>query len=225
MITLNTLSNESLEPINIGISIFSRSSSLPGSPTISLIQPLITGRLFSAAGVLIGAQFLLLLTKYIFKLEAVPVLDVPKNKIIQIPIGELQALLQALGSRQNGSTSGLPLDMQNIPGLASGVPTILPPEAPLVVSVYIAADYSTQPYTPSTWLIIPILSFPGLRGTLPALILALLQTIFVRCVVPPETTGSKPLPKPAQQPNPSLNLHPEDLLGILNRFGKYFNSH
>jgi hypothetical protein len=219
MFSVNTTYNVSLEPISVGIALFSGSSSVPGSPLISVLQPLVNGRLFSAAGVLIGAEFLLLLIKYLFRLETVPAFDVQNNKYIQIPIGELQALIQNISLKQNSISPDL-INIQNAPKFTS--PTIFPPESPLIFAIYIAAEYSISPFSPTVWFFIPIFVFPGLRGSLPILILILLETIFIRCVVPPETTGSKPLPKPAERVNPSLNLRPEDLLGILNRFGKYF---
>jgi hypothetical protein len=216
------------EPITVGISIFSRVSSVSGSPSLSYLQPLINSRLFSSTGVLIGAQILFLLAKYIFKLDSVPRLDLANNQIVQIPLGELQSLLQLLATKQkniqpSGNLSGAaaasgttPLDEEDT------FPTNLPPEAPVVISLFITADYSNQLYTPTSWFYVPILSFPGLRGSLPILILSTLGTILVRCVVPPESTGAKPIPEPSEQPNSSLNLRPEELLGILNRFGKYF---
>ena len=232
MNTFESMMQESKEPINIGLSITSRVSTLQGSPTLNILQPLINGRLFSASGVLIGAQFLLLLAKHIFKIDNIPVIDVPKNQFIQMPIGELQSLLQYLGSRQSneatlqGGSTFSPLTSSTAfpTGSSIGFPTNLPPEAPLYIAVYIAADFSNQLFTPTVWYFVPILSFPGLSGSLPILILTLLATIFVRCVVPPESTGSKPFPKPSEQPNSSFSLHPEELFGILNRFGKYFSS-
>lgn len=230
--TFESIINDSTEPIGIGMFVASRISSIPGSPNLSISQPLINSRLFSAPGVLIGAHILLLLAKFIFKLDNVPVLDVPKNQLIQMPIGELQSLLQYLGSRQSnatslqgggGSTTSTPSPTA-FPIGTSVVPTILPPESPLTFSFYIVADYSNELFTPTVWLLVPILSFPGLNGALPILILGLLSTIFVRCVVPPETSGAKPFPKPSDQPNSSFSLRPDELFGILNRFGKYFSS-
>lgn len=223
VISQDSISSESFEPIGMGFGIFTKISSVPGSPSLSFFQQIFNGKLISASGVLIGAEFLLLLTKYIFKLDKVPVLDISQNQVLQIPIGELQSLLHYLGSRQNtkgGTTSFSALSE----GATPSFPTVLPPEAPIYLVLYILADYSNQQYTPSIYLIVPVLSFPGIRGALPILILALIATIFVRCIVPPETTGSKPLVRPSEQPNPSLSLRPEELLGILNRFGKYFRS-
>lgn len=224
MITQEFVCNGSLEPLGLGVGIFSKVSSIQNSPTLSLNQPILNGKHFSAAGVLIGAEALILIAKFVFKLDKVPVLNVPQNQLIQMPIGELQSLLHFMGSRQNTNTpeAGTPPSVSPTPGPT--FPTELPPDAPLFVGLYIVADYVNQSYTPSLYLIVPILSFPGLSGPLPLLILGLLATIFVRSVVPPETTGAKPFPKPSEWPNPSLILHPEELLSILNRFGKYFSS-
>lgn len=220
MLPLDTLSNEALESMSAGIGIFSRVSSVPGSPLVSVFQPLLSNRVFSAAGILVGAEILLLLTKYLFRLDTVPLYDVPRDRVLQIPIGELQELLQGLGVKQKGTSSAYPANMQDIVGGTSS--TVFPAETPFIVAIYIAADYTSQPFSPSVWLIIPIFTFPGLRGSLPILILTLLETIFVRSVVPPETTGSKHPPK-LNQPTQSIKLHPEELLSILKRFGKYFN--
>lgn len=223
LITQESISAESFEPIGMGVGIFSKICSVPGSPSLGLFQPIFSGKLFSSSGVLIGAEFLILLAKFIFKLDKVPVLNISKNQVIQIPIGELQSLLQYMSTRQNTVGGTAPPSASSI-GAAPTFPTVLPPDAPLYVGLYLVADYSNQPYTPSLYLIVPILSFPGLNGALPLLILGLLVTIFIRSVVPPETTGSKFPPKPTERPNPSLSLYPEELLGILNRFGKYFRS-
>lgn len=197
-------------------------SSVPSSPFISLIQPLVSGRIFSAPGVLIGAEFLLLVAKYIFKLDSVPLLDGPNNQMFQIPLNELQALLKTIDSRQYSNLS-MPGDTKLQNGFIPGTPTELPPEVPFIISLYISADYSNQHYTPSLWILIPILSFPGLRGALPLIILSLIVIIFVRSVVPPETTGSKPFPRPTMRTKSSLNLGTEELLRILQRFGRYFD--
>lgn len=101
----------------------------------------------------------------------------------------------------------------------------LPPGAPLVLSLVVNTDFSNNLYSPTSWLIVPIIAFPGLRGALPMILLSLLATLFIRAVVPPQTTGAKPLPKPGEQANSSLNFSPEDLLRFLSRFGKYFSSH
>ncbi len=223
MITQEFVSSWSFEPLGMGIGIFSKMSSIPNSPALSLFQPILNGKLFSSAGVLIGAEALILIAKFLLKLDKVPVLNISQNQIIQMPIGELQSLLHYMSSRQNTPAGRTPPSVSSTSGTPS-FPTVLPPDAPLFVGLYIVADYSNQPYTPSLYLIVPILSFPGLSGPLPLLILGLLSTIFVRSVVPPETSGAKPLPKPSEWPNPSLSLHPEELLSILNRFGKYFSS-
>jgi hypothetical protein len=81
-----------------------------------------------------------------------------------------------------------------------------------------------MPYSPYVIVSVPILTFPGVRGALPLLILGLLSTIFVRAVVPPESTGSKPLSKPGAIMNNPLTLTPNDLLQLLTRFGKHFGS-
>lgn len=219
--------NINIVPINVGFILFSRISSVPGSPTLSFLQPLINSQLCCGSWVLIGSQIFLLLAKYIFRLENLPVLDVPKGQVLQIPIAELQSLLQYLGSRhmnpvEGSRTLSTITSMGSTPGVT--FPTELPPQSPIYISLYISTDYSKEEFTPSMIAFVPVLSFPGLRGALPFLVLALLAVIFVRCVVPPETTGAKPEPSTSNSPKQFLNLSSEDILLILRRFGKYFGN-
>jgi hypothetical protein len=105
---------------------------------------------------------------------------------------------------------------------STGFITTETPEAPLTIAIYFSAFYSNNPYTPSVSFFIPIIAFPGVRGALPLLILGLLATIFVRAVVPPESTGSKPLFKPdtGTKINKPLTYSPNDLLQLLTKYGK-----
>ncbi|AHF06912.1 hypothetical protein [Desulfitobacterium metallireducens] len=223
----------SFTPINMGIFISVPLSSAEGSPGLAYRQPLLTGHIFSSAGVLIGAEFFLLLAKYIFKLESIPIWDLANQQIIEMPINELQEFLEILNVNEKDSTPSTSLSTGSsnravsslgFPAGSRGFISPLPPEAPLVVSVYITSDYTNNLYSPNLWILVPLIAFPGLRGALPILILTLLGTIFVRTVVAPETTGAKPLPKQGDQSNSSLKFSSEELLQILSRFGKYFSS-
>lgn len=219
-------STDAIQYVNVGFSIFARVSTIPGSPTFSFSQPLINSRLFLASWVLLGSQILLLLAKHVFHLEKLPVLDISRGQVLQIPMEELQSLLKYLGSRQPSSALNQGATLTGRQSISSPItfPTELPPDSPLYVAMYISADYSSELYTPSLFAYVPIVSFPGLRGALPFVILSLLAVIFVRCVVPPETTGAKPAPKTSIRQNQFLNLTSEDVLAILRRFGRYFNS-
>lgn len=219
-------SANSNQAINVGFSLLTRITSMPGSPTFTFAQPLISSRLFLASWVLIGSQIILLLLKHIFHLEKLPVLDICKGQVLQIPIGELQNLLQYLGSRQPGPGTNQGASVPSSQNINSPItfPTELPPDSPLYIAIYVTIDYSNELYTPSFLVYVPILSFPGLRGAIPFIILSLLAVIFVRCVVPPETTGAKPLPKQNTRQNQSLNLTSEDVVAILRRFGRYFSA-
>ena len=105
-----------------------------------------------------------------------------------------------------------------------GFPTPETPEAPIVVALFVTADYSSMTVSPYVTLTIPIFTVPGVRGALPLIILVLLGTILVRSVVPPEATGSKPLLKPSAAMNDPTTFTPTDLLQLLTRFGKHFGS-
>ena len=151
-----------------------------------------------------------------------------------MPLTELQEFLRwmANGSGSSPNPNQLTKGINNaqqttvvrVKEIVPGFVTVTTPEAPFVVSIYVSADYSTKPFTPSVAMFIPILTFPGVRGALPLLILGLLSTIFVRAVVPPESTGLKPLSKPKSTMNNPLTFTPNDLLQLLNRFGKHFGS-
>lgn len=221
-------------PINMGLFFSVPISSTAGSPGLIYRQPLIDGHIFSSAGVLIGAEIFLIIAQFLFKLESIPVFDLSNQQILQMPVQDFQEFLKTFTRNTSGSITpgsvmpGSPSSAQpstNLPSGARGFITPLPPEAPFVVSLYVTSDFSNTLYSPSVWIIIPIIVLPGLRGALPFLLLSLLATIFVRAVVSPQTTGAQPLPKPGEQPNSSLNFSPEELLRFLGRFGKYFSSH
>lgn len=210
-----------LTALNLALGISAPVSSVPGSASFFLLQPLLTGKLFGAAGVLLGAQIFLILAKYIFGLNTVPLAD-PANpaRRITMPIGELQALLGTIAANTSDPLQ-TPAYSQ---AFAGGGEVLAHPtgENPVVASIILFAHYSSEPFAPTTWLIIPILTFPGLRGTLPILILEILSTIFVRAVVPPQTTGAKPLTPETPPVLPRLNLAPSELLKLLERFSPYF---
>lgn len=226
---------DSFTPISMGLFLSVPISAITGSPSLSFRQPLINGHIFSSTLVLIGAQFFLVLAQYIFKLESIPTLDLQTHQIIQMPVKEFHEFLKTITGNNSellssnksmpnsSTTSSSTLVPPYAPG-SRGFIAPLPPEAPLVLSLVINTNYSNILYAPTNWLIVPIIAFPGLRGALPMILLSLLSTIFIRAVVSPQTTGAKPLPKPGEQANSSLNFSPEDLLRFLSRFGKYFSS-
>ncbi|WP_434512439.1 hypothetical protein [Desulfitobacterium sp. AusDCA] len=226
---------DSFTPISMGLYISVPVSAVAGSPTLSLRQPLINGHIFASTLVLLGAQIFLVLAQHIFKLESIPAFDLQTNQIIQMPMQEFHEFIKTITGNTSGlSSSATPANPSGAlsssaispyaPG-SRGFITPLPPEAPLLLSLVVNTSYSDNLYAPTNWLIVPIVAFPGLRGALPMILLSLLSTILIRAVVSPQTTGAKPLSKPGEQANSSLNFSPEDLLRFLSRFGKYFSSH
>jgi len=226
------------EPLNMGISISVPISSVVGSSSFLFAQPLLTGIVFASSAVLIGSEILLFIAGRLFNLESIPVLDVNNGQTVQMPLTELQEFLKWMSKGSdatpnpnlgtlvtNESTMLTNPGGQSVgPGIIPGLVTVTTPEAPLVVSIYISAPFSNIPFTPTASFFIPILTFPGVRGALPLLILGLLATIFVRSVVPPESTGSRPLARPGTMMNNPLTFTPNDLLQLLTRFGKHFGS-
>lgn len=222
------------EALNLGLVIFNPVSSVPGSPTFFFLQPIITGKVFASAGVLIGAQLFLFLAQRLFNLDRLPVnfceLD-GKSQLIEMSSTDLQEFLKAVAcgdsagitkhfSNPIGSTDdGGGLGSATGPTKTFATPTTI--EAPLVVGIAIYGDFSSQLFSPLVFFTVPIFTVPGIRGALPILILETLSTIFVRAVVSPETTGAKPIPETSQS-RQLLHFTPEDLLTLFSRFGKYF---
>lgn len=226
----------SKEPLSMGIYIFAPISSVAGSATLSFSQPLLSGNIFASAAVLIGSELFLIIAQRLFRLDSIPVLDVKKGQTVQMPLSELQEFLRWMATGSGSNPNSNPVtDGRNMLSNAGGEFTetsgshrgfLTPesPEAPLIVALYVSANFSNRTYSPYTSFVIPILTFPGLRGALPLHILGLLSTIFVRAVVPPESTGSKPLSKPETRMNNPLTYSPNDILQLLTKFGKYFGT-
>lgn len=225
------------EPISMGIEIFSPISSAPGSSTLFLTQPLFSGRVFASSAVIIGAEFILFIANRFFGIKSIPVLDLKNEQTVQIPLSELQDFLRWMANGSDtspnlstvidGRNRRINSDRELVGAIGErGFPTPETPEAPIVFALYVLANYSNKPFTPYVLLTVPIFTFPGLRGALPLLIIGLLATIFVRSVVPPETTGSKPLVKASTLTDQSapLTFTPNDLVKLLTRFGKHFGS-
>lgn len=226
------------EPLNMGISIFAPISSVHGSPSLLFAQPLLAGSVFASTALVIGSEIFLFIANRLFHLKSIPVLDASSGQTVQMSLTELQEFLRWMANGMGPSPNSNPVTdggggniLSNEDGRitgdhSTGFLTVTTPEAPVTVAIYIAADYSTEPFTPSVAFYIPILALPGVRGALPLLILGLLATIFVRAVVPPESTGAKPLPKPELEPEPGtrmnnpLNYSANDLLQLLTKFGK-----
>ncbi|MDR3587477.1 MAG: hypothetical protein P4L59_19515 [Desulfosporosinus sp.] len=223
------------EPINMGVRLFAPISSVAGSATVYFSQPLLSGVVFASSDIIIGSELFLRITQRLFGLESLPVLDVQTGQTIQMPLPELQAFLRWIADRSDPSQKSNPVtNVTNMPTTTNGeftgtmgrrgFPTPESPEAPIVVALFVTADYSSMTVSPYVTLTIPIFTVPGVRGALPLLILVLLGTILVRAVVPPESTGSKPLSKPGATMNDPPTFTPNDLLQLLTRFGKHFGS-
>lgn len=217
------VSNEgqfSKEPLNFGISLFAPVSSVKGSSTFFFLQPVLTGEVFASVFVLIIAQILLFFANRFFGLESIPKGPViSSEQTVRMSLSDLQGFLASVssGKVQTSTDTPTPSTVQADTGELSPES----PEIPLVVALAVWGDYSNKPFSPSVFLIFPIFSFPGVRGALPLLILEILTTIFVRAVVPPQTTGSQPLTDPTSNTKlQSIEFSPEDLLNQFNQFNK-----
>ena len=216
----------SKEPLSLGLSIYAPVSSVPGSSSFFFFQPLLTGNVFASIGVLILAEISLFIANRFFGLELMPVQQGPvlsPEQTVQMSLTDLQDFLTSVSRgkvQPSTSTSNSSTDQA-----VTGIFPLETPEIPLVVGLTVWGFFTNKPYCPSVSLLLPLFTFPGVRGALPILILELLATIFVRAVVPPQTTGSKPLIEPASNSKlQPLQFSPEDLLNLLNRFSKHFGT-
>lgn len=189
--------HSSKEPLSLGLSIFAPVSSVPGSASFFFLQPLLTGEVFASVGVLIAAQLFLFLADRFLGLESMPVQKGPvisPEQTVRMTLSDLQDFLAAVSRDKVQPSTGTSASSigQDVTGIS-----IETPEIPLVFAIAVWGDFTDKPFSPSAFLLIPLFTFPSVRGALPLLILELLTTIFVRTVVPPETTGSIPLTDPA----------------------------
>ena len=203
----------SKEPLNFGISFFVPVSSEPGSASYFMLQPLITSKVFGSIGILIIAQLIPFLADRFYKIDSMVVRKrstTSSEGTVRMSLSDLQDFLATIPRNNNQALTGQ---------LPSG--TLETPEAPLVLALTVWGDFQDKPFGPTVFILLPIFTFPGLRGSMPMLIMELLVTIFVRSVVSPESTGSRPLR--ATNPNTNiLQMTPENLLDLLNRFSKHF---
>lgn len=213
----------SKEPINLSLFFIGPVSSVPGSPSVIFLQPLLIGKSIAAAGIVIGAQLFLYLAEKIFGLELLPAEKVSALSELQIsmPVGDLQEFLTYLS---RGSLQTAPATLNNTLAVTgdNDLVTLNTPDIPLVVGLLIISEFTEKSFAPSVLFALPLFSLPGVQGSLPILILITLSTILVRMVVPPHLTGAKPIPNVSAGGSSKLQLSTEELLNILNKFGKHF---
>ncbi|MDR3541333.1 MAG: hypothetical protein P4L69_10265 [Desulfosporosinus sp.] len=216
----------SKESLSLGLNVYAPVSSVPGSASFFYLQPLITGKVFASIGVLIAAQLFLFLANRFWGLESMPIQKGPvlsPDQTVQMSLSDLQDFLTSIsrGNVQPSTGTSDPSTSQT----STGVSLPETQEIPIVLGLVVYGDFTDKPFCPSVFILFPLFTFPGVRGALPLLILELLTTIFVRAVVPPQTTGSKPLTVPAlNSKSQPLQFLPEDILDLLNRFSKHFGT-
>lgn len=210
-------------PLNFGLVFFAPISSVAGSATIQITQPLLVANVTFAPLWIVLGELALLIANAIFALDTIPLIAVRDGRLLRIPLGELRRLLSDL----EGTVSQGTVPQGTAPGAIGdrGFLTAEEPGAPLIIGLSVFSDYSEDPDSPNTQFIVPLVEVRGLRGALPMLILGLLMTIFVRAAVPPEASGAKPFnPLLTGRRGRTFNLSPEALTHLLERFGKYFSS-
>ncbi|MDP4128123.1 MAG: hypothetical protein Q8912_14460 [Bacillota bacterium] len=184
-------------PLNLSLALFCPTSSVEGSATVFYVQPLLYGRVYRASLILTGAQLFLAFAKVLFGMEYISMYKMDENIRcipIKIPIDKLYELIHD-GAKEEGSSIS---QVTGATTTETAAITTTTTEAPLVIGLTVSADYSTAPFAPASYFVFPFFAISGIRGSLPLLILILLDTIFVRAVVPPEATGAKPIQKPQQ---------------------------
>jgi len=219
------LFNPGTQPLNLGLVIFGPISSVPGSASLFYLQPLITGRVWASEAVLLGAQIFLFLANLFFGLETVPVQRPGiggRMETVRMSASDLRDFLRAIADGAATSSAGAGASGLSAGGGANEFMTVESPETPTVVGLSLFGSFTDKPYSPYVFFTFPVFTLPGSRGALPLLILETLATIFVRAVVPPQTTGAKPLAGPSTRR--SVQFSPEDLVHLLRRFGKHFGA-
>lgn len=228
--------NPSKEPLSFGISIVAPVSSVPGSSSFFFLQPLLTGKVFASVVILISTQLFLVIADRFFGLETMPVQIHPvisPDQTVRMSLRELQDFLGSMTrakvqtSTTTSTTSTTSTASTASIGQTAGDFVTESQEVPLVFALAVWGDFTNKLYSPNVFLTFPLFTLPGARGVLPLLILELLATIFVRAVVPPQTTGAQPLTDPAssnQSQSQLLQFSPEDLMNLLNQFSKHFRS-
>ncbi len=98
-----------------------------------------------------------------------------------------------------------------------GVQVISP--AYLTLFLLVSGTVSGREGAPMLSIFVPLISFKGLTGGLPILIMGLIATILVRTVVPPTSSGLLP---DEQAQEPVFQLKAQELIQLLRGFGKYF---
>ncbi|MDA8227691.1 MAG: hypothetical protein M0T74_08300 [Desulfitobacterium hafniense] len=140
-------------PLNFGIAIFCPISSVAGSATVILTQPLLTSNFVSASVIILAIQIFLLIAKRIFDLERVPVSDSARSTTIQMPLSDLNEILQS--TLQDSSVTAEQTDGLNLTPRQRGFLTVETPEAPLLVGLYVygtffkSRGYSLYRYCPT----------------------------------------------------------------------------
>lgn len=165
---------DSKDPLNFGISIYSPVSIVSGSATFYFLQPIFKGKVFASAAILIAAQI------FLFFVDRIWGHEIRTNDSVQA---------------YSANPANPPTDPASPPANLGLCPSETS-DTPLAVGLSVWSDFTDQPFSPSVFLLIPLFTLSNIRGSLPILILELLTTIFVRSVVPPQTTGSQTLPDP-----------------------------
>jgi|SRR5665648_62047 len=217
------VSSVSKEQLGLGLSIFAPVSSVPGSASFFVFQPLLAGKIFASIGVLIAAQLFMFLSDRFLGHESKNGQKgsvISPEQAVRISLSDLQDFLASVSRANVQPSTGT-----SVPSTKQAATGIFPhetPEIPMVIALSFYSAFTDKPFCPNVLISIPLLTLPGVRGALPILILELLTTIFVRAVVPPETTGAKPLTEPASNSElQSLQFSPEDLLNQLDQFSKH----
>ncbi|MDQ7092693.1 hypothetical protein REC12_03745 [Desulfosporosinus sp. PR] len=177
---------------------------------------MLTGKVFASLGILSVTQLVLFIISRVLGLRTGilnPGTVISPEQTVRMSPNDLQDFLTSVSRNYVQPTTGQ-IDV------TTG--TVETPEAPLVVALTVWGDFTDVPFGPTAFFLLPIFTLPGVRGALPMLVLEIITTIFVRAVVPPQTTGAKPLKEPASGGPKLLQFTPENLIDLLNRFSKHF---
>ncbi len=206
--------------LDITLRLTSPISSARGSPRLLYSQVLTTTTVANASLFALGIDFLVQLAAWFFGEDRVsrPTSYRGSDGTVTMPLSALSQFLKRIKNGRadiaEANPTPQPWPVETRPGVE-----VEPPQ-PMTLLLLLNGRVSPSDGSPIINLTIPVLSFPGITGGLPIIIIGLIATILVRAVVPPSTSGTTPPADPPQEPK--FQFGTEEILQLLQQFGEYF---
>ncbi|MDA8442086.1 MAG: hypothetical protein M0Z55_06885 [Peptococcaceae bacterium] len=212
--------------IDLNLRFISPVSSAVGSPTLHFNQKITATQLPNAGFWLLVVNTIIQIVVWLCGEDKIiqpdPAAFPGSEQMISMSLPQLAQFLAQLG----GGNWDLP--QRNSAALNSGdgitrpgVQVLSP--AYLTLFLLVNATPTGRAGTPIFSLFVPLLSFVGISGGLPIIIMGLISTILVRHVVPPSSSGTAPMPDPPGLAQPSIELKLQELMQLLKGWGQLFD--